>query len=171
MNHQILYDIIFDCLKQEDEELSPITSQGIFFAPELYVAFIIGKNIKRRELDVFDNRATWYRETDLKNGGPSDFAFNIEGQSTYVFELKMRQTIQAYNADINKLKNLNPNHQKIFIALVDAWEKDKEADPRITGLETYHPDLIRIAAFQSFPTKQDRYQGKIWCTLGVWILS
>lgn len=170
MNNKILYKTILDRLKQEDEELTSLTNCGIFYAPELYIAFIIGKEIKKNETAIFGQQTKWIRETDFGNGGPTDFAFETDNR-TYIFELKLRDTIDAYSADIDKLKKLNNAYTKHFLALVDSWETDQDKDGRIVALENRHKDLIRVSSFISFTTKQNRYKGQICCTVGLWKIT
>ncbi len=167
MNSEILYNKVYEVLKNEDKEFSILSGQGIFYSPELYVAIIIGKIIKANEFLIFNQNVEWIREKDFKNGGPTDFAFQL-GDKIVAFELKLRQTIHAYKADINKLKKLDSNFEKYFIALVDSFETDKENDPRITKLENHFPEIKRISKFKSFKTSQDRFKSQIMCTVCIW---
>ena len=168
MNEKLLYQKIYTCLKDEDQELTSLENNGIFYAPELYVAFIMGKEIKKNDKAIFGTSAKWIREIDLKNGGPTDIVFKTE-DLTYVFEIKLRDTYHAYNSDVIKLKKLDDRkYVKYFVALIDAWEKDRENDPRVTELEKLHPDLSRISKIESFKSNQDRYVGDICCALGIW---
>ena len=78
MDEKSLYDTIYKTLIEEDEEFTRLSDQGIFYAPELYIALLLGKEIKKNEKEIFKSNVTWIRETDLGNGGPTDFAFKIE---------------------------------------------------------------------------------------------
>ena len=170
MNKSILYNTILNRIEKEDSDLSSLTGKGIFYSPELYIAFIIGKEIKRNEMSIFGQKTEWIRETDLGNGGPTDFAFKTD-KRTYAFELKLRDTSHSYSSDIEKLKKLDDKYVKIFVALVDSWESKKELDDRIFFLENkYLNELNRINEFKSFPTLQDRYKGQVCCTLALWKL-
>ena len=175
MNDQLLYNIIVELLKSEDKELHPLTNFGIFYAPELYIAFIIGKEIKKNEITVLGRSMDWIREIDLKNGGPTDFAFiNKDKDSNgkeYAFELKLRDTYEAYCADIEKLKRLDGNYLKYFLALVDSSTKDQDKDPRIVKIEKTYPKLKRVAPFISFKTQDNWYVGDITCIVALWKLS
>ena len=169
MNGSIAYETIYRAIESEDRELTELSKQGIFYTPELYIAIVIGKALKKKENEIFGEITTWIRETDFKNGGPTDFAFQLENERVLAFELKLRQTIHDYQSDIDKLKKLDSKkYDKYFVALVDSWAKDRENDARIIGLEKNNPELNRIAAFKSFPTAQTRYSGNITCTLAVW---
>ena len=74
------------------------------------------------------------RETNFENGDPTDFAFKVNNL-TYAFELKLRDNLYAYKADVEKLNLLGSKFQKYFLALVDTWQTEKENDSRITNLE------------------------------------
>jgi len=168
MNNELLYLTIFATLENEDKELTKLTGQGIFFAPELHVAFILGKEIKKNDTEIFGhNNVEWLRETTFGDTGPSDFAFKADDK-IHVFELKLRDTDKAYFEDIEKLKKLDNSFEKYFLALVDSWEKDKDKDPRIISLEKKYPELTRVSKIKGFSTNQDRYKSKICCTVGLW---
>jgi hypothetical protein len=170
MDNSLLYNTILKRIQDEDSDLTSLTGKGSFYSPELYVAFIIGKEIKRNEFAIFGQETKWLRETDFKNGGPTDFAFETD-RGTYAFELKLRNTSQSYCSDIEKLKRLDNHYSKFFVALVDSWESEKELDNRILSIENkYDKELQRVNSFKSFPTMQDRYKGQICCTLGLWKL-
>ncbi|KAB7530795.1 hypothetical protein F8C76_04665 [Flagellimonas olearia] len=168
MNYSLLYNTIHKIIEKEDSDLASLTGKGIFYAPELYLAFIVGKEIKREEASIFGHSTEWIRETNFGNGGPTDFAFKA-GKRTYAFELKVRDNYHSYASDIEKLNQLDDNYDKFFVALVDSWESKKDLDERILSLENQFPgQLNRINDFRSFPTLQDRYKGKVCCTLAVW---
>ena len=167
MNEHLLYKIILENLQTEDQELTELTGNGIFYAPELYIAFKLGKNIKKAEKSIFNQEVTWMRETNFENGDPTDFAFKVNNL-TYAFELKLRDNLYAYKADVEKLNLLGSKFQKYFLALVDTWQTEKENDSRITNLENDFPELRRISEFVSFNTKQNRYKKQVCCTVGLW---
>jgi hypothetical protein len=168
MNEAILYQSISEVIQKEDREFTKLTGQGIFYCPELYVAVVMGKAIKSREKEIFGSKVEWIRERDFGNGGPTDFAFKT-ADTTYAFELKLRQTHHAYSQDIEKLKGLGPGYEKYFIALVDRWEKDTGRDNRIEMIEEQHSEIYRIHdPFTSFSTEQDWYKERIACVIGVW---
>ena len=170
MNNKVLYEIILNRLKQEDDELSSLINQGIFYAPELYIAFILGKEIKKNDVKIFGQQTEWIRETNFGNGGPTDFAFKTRNK-IYAFELKLRNTIYAYSTDIEKLQKLDHTYGKYFLALIDSWDTEKEKDRRIVDIETKYESLKRVSIFTSFATKQDWYKGQVCCTVGLWELD
>ncbi|MCM5661954.1 hypothetical protein [Galbibacter mesophilus] len=167
MDEQNLYNVIFQTLKKEDCELEELTNKGIFYSPELYIAFLLGKAIKQNEKIIFNKKSCWLRETDFNKIGPTDFAFKID-ETIYAFELKLRSTIHSYKKDIEKLKRLDENYKKYFLALVDVFDASEENDFRILTLEKDHPELERVADFKSFKTKQDRYKKSVSCIIGLW---
>ncbi len=170
MDEQNLYDIIFQTLAEEDAELKVLTGKGIFYSPELYIAFLLGKSIKKYEQVIFNRQSTWIRETDFNKNGPTDFAFKVDG-TMYLFELKLRSTIHSYKADIEKLNRLDKNYKKYFLALIDAFDTEKENDYRLASLEKDHPELKRIAKFKNFKTNQDRYKKDVCCIIGLWEIN
>ena len=167
MNAKLLYNTIYNYIFQENEELFKLTDFGIFNAPELYIAFNIGKEIKKSEIQLFGNKTDWIRETNFGGGGPSDFIFQSL-EKTYIFELKLRDTIHSYTADIEKLLRLDKKYEKYFMALVDAYERDNVNDGRIVELENRYDCIVRVSEFKSFYTKQERYKSDIHCVVGVW---
>jgi hypothetical protein len=170
MNTKILYNTISHRIEKEDLELTNLNGEGIFFAPELYIAFTIGKAIKSNEVSVFGERTEWHREIDFGNGGPTDFAFRTS-EKIYAFELKIRDTYHSYYSDIEKLNKLDNKYEKFFISIVDSWESKKEKDNRILYVENKYPNVSRIVRnFKSFPTQQKRYEGNVCCTLAIWKL-
>ena len=113
----------------------------------------------------------WLRETNLKNGGPSDLIFKNENGELYVFEFKIRSTIDSYNRDIEKLKKLliiegHTIKRRFLVSLVDVALDKIEKDLRIKTLNELNAINYN---FKSFETKQERYtRDKISCMLGVW---
>ncbi len=172
MDVEFAYHKIFDFLENEDATINLLNPKaGIFFAPELYVVFQVGRLLKTHELKVFGENVEWLRETDLKNGGPSDLIFKNKNGELYVFEFKMRGTIHSYNRDIEKLIKLliiegHKIKRRFLIALVDVALEKIEKDLRIKTLN----ELKAIGYnFQSFETRQERYtRDKISCMLGMW---
>ncbi len=167
MSDDILYETIFETIKREDEELANLTGKGIYYAPELYVAFMLGKEIKKNDIKIFGQSVEWLRETSFGDTGPSDFAFKTD-KITYVFELKLRDKDSAYINDVKKLKKLDNNYVKYFLALVDSKASQKDKDPRIVSLKKEYPELKQISKIESFSTMQDWYKGDICCTVGLW---
>tara|TARA_R110000868_G_scaffold114364_3_gene306567 strand:+ start:11047 stop:11220 length:174 start_codon:yes stop_codon:yes gene_type:complete len=55
MNENLLFDIVYEVLRNEEGKLALI-DEGIFFSPELYLAFVLGKEIKINELVIFGEK-------------------------------------------------------------------------------------------------------------------
>lgn len=173
MLQKLLFKSIKDAILKEEEDLKNI-DKGIFFAPELALAYLIGKSIFENRENIFNtspDKVLWKREVNLKNGGPSDIIFEVldnSGSVTYyVIEVKLRDTVHAYQRDINKLKALDGNHRKFFCALIDTF--DKENDPRIKTLEEENSESVsRVDDFMIFKTNQDWYVKDIYCVVGFW---
>jgi hypothetical protein len=171
MNTKKLYRTIFKTIKKESKILEKLVKQGIFFAPELYIAFLIGKSLKKNDEKIFGEKVTWIRETTIKNSnGPVDFLFQ-GNKKQYIFELKLRDTSHYYKKDIEKLIRLKEeNRQLFFLALVDAWDVTDKIDPRIIELNKLSPNLKPVQEFKSFPILQSRYSQDQKCTVALWEL-
>lgn len=172
MNTEFAYNKIFDLLENEDASINLLNSKtGIFFAPELYIVFQVGRLLKTHEFKVFEEEVEWLRETDLKNGGPSDLIFRNNNKELYVFEFKIRSTINSYNKDIQKLKELDKVEgflvkRRFLISLVDTFSDELENDLRVGNLTELK---VLKNNFKSFQTKQERYTSRsISCLLGMW---
>ena len=172
INQDLLYQHIYDVVKSEDEELKSIYEKGVFFAPELYLAFKIGKELKKEELSIFGQEVEWYRELAIEGHGPSDLVLEGKDGTKIVMEFKLRSTSHDYQDDINKLLGLGPKYSRYFIALVDSWTDVYGNDPRILELENVFPGkIIRINKFKSFSTDQDRYTRQVSCTVAIWAIK
>jgi hypothetical protein len=174
MNERLLYMIIFDLLEKENNYLECLIDRGIFFAPELYIGFILGKKIKEEEQFIFGRSVEWKREEKFGGIGPIDLAFKT-GKYTFVFEIKLRDTYHEYINDIKKLNSLknslNNSYKKYFLAFVDAYQSKQDKDERIIQIENNFNNLKRVTKFKSFDTKQVRYRKKICCVVGLWSLN
>jgi|688.fasta_scaffold211766_3 hypothetical protein len=132
-NKKELFETIQFAIQEIEYELRAL-DKGIFFAPELYIAFKIGLNIyKNRKSIFFGKNAKWLRETSFAKGTIADIAFEVDGTKC-VFELKIRSTGSSYESDIKKLQALKDINEKYFIALVDCF--DEGEDGRIPILDT-----------------------------------
>ena len=126
INEEALFDTIFKYINDLDTELESLNNEGIFFAPELYIAFGIGKEIMKKKEKIFvDTNISWDREVKLNNGGLTDFLFHkTTGENKEliaVIELKLRNEYAAYKSDIEKLLNLNAKKcKKYFCVLLTA---------------------------------------------------
>lgn len=172
INETKLFDTIHDYIKAIDSELMTINNTGIFFAPELFLAFGMGLEImKQKDLIFNEKNILWEREEDLKNGGPTDIIFRkIQGENkelVAVMELKLRNNYAAYKADIDKLLRLsNTKCKKYFCVLLDSFT-DKN-DERLNKLEDeYKGEIIRIKN-KSFKTNQNWYKREIYCVLNLY---
>lgn len=60
------YNKIFDLLENEDASINLLNPKtGIFFAPELYIVFQVGRLLKTHEFKVFEEEVEWLRETAI----------------------------------------------------------------------------------------------------------
>ncbi len=172
MNEEKLYKCIYDILENESSEIEKLTGEGIFYAPELYIAFLLGKKIKINEFEIFNEETNWVREINLGNGGPTDLCIFTQNKF-YAFEFKIRATIDSYSRDIEKLIKLKNYHDKViekyFIALVDSFDSEDIKDERILDLEKRYPELKRVATFKNFKAIQKVFSSNpTYCKVAVW---
>lgn len=164
----IKQDVLFETLKEAvlciDSELRQLNNTGIFFAPELYIAFCLGRDIYKNRDRIFGTSdVKWLRETNLGNGGPSDICFEVENRKV-VFELKLRDTSHAYNADVEKLKRLTEIEEKFFCVLLD---KIKDDDGRLLNLVSMSQSAINNVGQYNFPTWNNWYSSNVSCSLNL----
>lgn len=169
LNTEELFKTIVMTIEGIEADLKKANATGIYFSPELYVAFCIGKEISRNSQSIFGtNNATWLREVDLGNGGPSDIVFKTNDHLT-VLELKLRGTFDAYKADLEKLKRLKMPCDRIFCVGVDCFSATN--DDRITRIEQeYAAEIHKIGHF-SFPTWNNWYQRQVYFNLNLYRLN
>lgn len=180
MNEQLLPDIaeelnnlLFNSIKETvvniDKELKEINETGIFFAPELYISFCIGKEIMQNRLTIFNStNVKWERESNLGNGGPSDIIFKIDHNCTIVIELKIRDKINSYKRDIEKLKRCEYHGYKFFCVLADSFKPTK--DNRLIELENFYQRSILKIDHHAFST-WSIYKKQTFCCLNLYLIS
>ena len=101
-NKQELFNTIMSSIQEIENELHGV-DKGIFFAPELYIAFKMGFSIYQNRKNIFiGEKVEWLRETSFSKGSIADIAFEVDDKKC-VFELKVRSTGPSYESDINKL--------------------------------------------------------------------
>ena len=169
MNTLNLFNSIKNTVLKIEKELKQTNNTGIYFAPELYITFCIGKDIKQNQQSVFNTtNVEWSREINLGNGGPTDLIFKIGSKYT-VIELKIRDNIHSYKRDIEKLKRLNLNAEKFFCVLLDSFTPTN--DGRLNELEKEYPNTILRVGHHPFQTLDDRYRKQIFCNLNLYLIT
>lgn len=158
------YEITRRVIEREEDELSSI-NEGIYWMPELALAYAIGKEIKRLHPD-----AVWAREFSPPGyQGIADLFIN-----GILVEIKLRSTMDAYKRDIVKLKDLSLTYQgtsplevkhKVFLCLADAFEN--QVDGRFKEIEEM-ANASQVGKYFHFPTKQNWYSTKVYCKVGMW---
>jgi hypothetical protein len=172
IDQQRLFSLISTTILDLNTGLSKLNGTGVFFAPELYLAFSIGMEIMKQSHEVFKvPDVYWDRERDLKNGGPSDIVFeqktDTENKIISVIELKLRDTYDAYKADIVKLLRLNlPDCKRYFCVLLDSFTQ--ENDDRLRKLESEFPGNIKQIGQNSFKVNQNWYKKQVYCVLNLY---
>jgi len=161
-----LFEIIRTTVNGIESELKRSDNTGIYFSPELHVAFCIGRDVSKNRKQIFgENEVQWLRETNIGNGGPSDILFK-DGDRYIVIELKLRGTYDSYKADIEKLKRLDAKHQRFFCVLLDSFSEQN--DERLIKLENEYINQITRIGHASFPTWNNWYQRQIYCNLNLY---
>lgn len=164
-----LFNRIKKTIQNIDDELRRSNNTGVYFAPELYTAFCLGRDIFQNRAAIFDlPDLIWLRETTLNNGGPSDIVFKL-GNRHVVIELKLRDTGDAYGADINKLKLLSATDEKYFCVLLDSFTDQN--DERLLNLEQQNQGHLRKIGHYSFPTWNNWYKNQIYCNLNLYKIT
>ncbi|WP_100629739.1 hypothetical protein [Algoriphagus formosus] len=157
-----LFDTLLLVTHSLDEELQNLNETGIFFVPELYFVFEVGKALYKKRKEIFGLESIkWVREKDLGNGGPSDLVFETESDQV-VFEFKIANTYNSYLSDIKKLESLKkPNRRSYlyFVALIDSFRG--KSDPRVE--EVHKGSGYRPIYDVSFPSNYSGYQSEIDC--------
>lgn len=158
----------------EDDVLFNIAHQGIFFMPELAYAYACGKAVMTERKKIFGIRnVNWLRETDIGGGGPSDLVFDLSTNRVIV-EFKMRDKIQSYLADIEKLKRLVSNQNALmFCVLLDPFTKNLPDDGRVKEIVAKAGCKMTqlLEPFHCFPTKQNWYKEEVSCLVAVWAIG
>ncbi|WP_026966547.1 hypothetical protein [Algoriphagus terrigena] len=167
INPELLFQTIQGVARSIENELASINETGIFFVPELHLAFEVGKKIYIHRKEIFGtNELKWVREKNLGNGGPCDLIFENDSESV-VFEFKIADTWNSYEKDIKKLQSL-PNedshsYHKFFVAVVDQFREKQ--DGRIDYLKSFDQLHLRM---ESFEVGYSGYQGNINCVLALY---
>lgn len=166
-NLSVLFQTVKTTILTIDTELKTTNKTGVFFAPELYIAFCIGRDIYKDKVNIFGTyNIEWLREISLGNGGPSDISFKT-ATNNIVFELKLRNTGYAYRADIEKLKMLSVTDEKFICVLMDTIPGKYDGRADYLKLK-YENEIINIGHYR-FPTWNNRYSS-IDCHLNLYKL-
>ncbi|WP_298441860.1 hypothetical protein [uncultured Ferrimonas sp.] len=170
MQLEKLGQLIYDLAKQEERDLAPLAPEGIFYMPELAFAYQCGKAVMRDPAAIFGtDKVTWHRERDLGNGGPTDLLFELDDGRQLAIEFKLRSTSRAYQADVNKLAQIDDgNCTKLFCALVDVFSKDLPDDGRQRHIEAMSTPQVTVVFKHEFATRQQRYASAVSCVVALW---
>ena len=161
-----LFNSIKDTVFSIDKDLNQTNNTGIYFAPELYISFCIGKDILKRQEEIFNTtNVEWLREINLGNGGPTDIIFKVDNKYS-IIELKIRDNIHSYKSDVDKLKRLKLNANKFFCVLVDTFTDT--TDKRLINLENdYGNNIVKVGGV-SFQTWNNLYKKNVFCILNLY---
>jgi hypothetical protein len=161
---------IINVVDQEEATLR-LADKGIFFIPELALAYIVGKEIYfNRKSVLLDENYKWIREQKL-GPGIVDLMFD-NGNDKIVIEFKILNKEGEFERDIIKLKKMPDNCLKLFCALEDVFErgKDEVTNRRIFRIKKrYEESLIKIGKDYSFPTSlKVMYKQDVVCFVELW---
>lgn len=171
MNHsEIIGNIgqhIYEMAFQENQQLSKL-GKGIFFMPELALAYLIGKDIAEHQNDIFGSTSfNWQRE--IKGaGGLTDIILEYDNSKKVYIELKMSNTYHSYEKDIIKLSQIKEAKCiKLFCALIDVFKSVGPNDERIKNMDSL-VSIKKVLQSEPFDTKYDRYSQDMQCIVGIW---
>jgi len=173
-NGSVLYRLIVETAMREDVALRSL-GEGIFLMPELAFAYLVGREVATRAIEVFgDSKVRWHRELKIGPSGPCDLVFEgDEGDKGLAVEFKMRGTVDSYINDLNKLSEVDgQRYDRFFCALVDVWPDKRDDDPRLAIAKRVYPRGYAVATVweraEFFSTLQRRYQSQLCCFVGLW---
>lgn len=170
---QKIFSKISEVVQKENELLQSLNNKrGIFYVPELALAYLIGRKIFQEREHIFEseNDLKWVPEKSYHpNEGPTDLSFEVNQMPILHIEFKIRNTVDSYIKDIQKLQRLSTSAEKYFCAIIDTF--NKENDDRILKLESYFKHNISRIEFVTFPTNQEFYPTKqVHCVISMWKL-
>jgi len=161
---------ITDTVSRIDYELRTIDNKGIFFAPELHIAFECGKAITASGQNIWGQRPyKWRRETKFENYGLADLFFaSDKGDKGLVIEFKILQTIDTYISDIDKLKKLDGDKfEKFFCAILGFFKnQDNEHVDKLS--EKYGQEIELIQKTRPCETWPINYKERLFYRTAIW---
>ena len=160
----VLRDVAISVAEREDADLRVLGKGGVFDMPELAFAYAVGKEWARRLQALHPDRAVkWQREVGDSRGGITDLVMNVEGHRKAYVEFKMADRREAYLADIQKLRAVEGDIDRVLCLVVDSF--DGELDGRLAHIA---PHLEPVGPLSVFETKSPRYATPVHCVVGVW---
>ena len=164
-------DLIVDVARKEDRILRRI-GKGVLLMPELAFAYIVGKELASKARSIFGtDNVSWKPENMVTNeSGITDLVFEVKQGKNVAIEFKIGGHQDNYKKDIEKLKNIPDNYEKIFCALIDAWPNNIEKDTRVQAVESQEGvnRICRDNFFDYFTTIHEEYKGQLCCIVGIW---
>jgi hypothetical protein len=161
---------ISDTVFRIDEELRTIDNKGIFFAPELHIAFECGKTITSNGQKIWgQEKYKWKRETKFENYGLADLFFSTDnGDKGFIIEFKILQTIDAYIRDIEKLKRLDGEKYERFFCAILGFFDNKQNEHIDKLIEKYGDEIELLDKTTPRETWPINYKGKIFYSTVIW---
>lgn len=164
MNEEAFFLRVKDTVLAVDRELFWTCGKGVLFAPELFLAFTIGKDIAHTSQAIFGGPIEWLRETSYLKAGPTDCVFELAEHKVFL-EFKLKSRDEDYFGDIEKLARINPEHIRLFCVLANSFQE--ESDNRLANLESRYRGRIAQLGLHVFHT-WDSYKRKVFCHLALY---
>lgn len=166
MDENTLFENIKSTVLNIESDLLELTGYGIYFAPELYVGFCIGREILKSRNEIFGtHEIKWKREVKIENIGLSDLVYEHNRNIHTVIELKLRDTYSEYKKDIKKLMSMSDSFNRYFLVLLDSFTENN--DERLTKLESEFTNLKPVD-HHPFPTNDTWYGKQVYCNLNLY---
>jgi hypothetical protein len=164
-------DLIVDVARKEDLVLRRV-GKGVLLIPELAFTYAVGREIASNAEAIFGtDEVIWKPETKLsQESGRTDLVFDVKGNSGVAIEFKIGGHKDSYIKDIEKLRNIPGNYEKIFCALIDAWATNLQDDSRVQAVNEQKgiEPICRDKFFDFFASLHGGYSGQVCCIVGVW---
>lgn len=164
---------IADTVSRIDKELKTIDNKGIFFAPELHIAFECGKDITTNGQNIWGQQSyKWKREIKFESYGLADLFFTSDnGDKGIVIEFKVLQTIDAYINDIEKLKKLDGEKFERFFCAILGFFKNQEMEHinKLSG--KYGQEIALLLHTPSCETWPMSYKDKLFYSTTIWKIN
>lgn len=177
MNSTLLFNTIKEAVLEIETNQIEIHGKGVYFAPEQHIAFCIGQAIMKNRNVIFGEgvNVLWQREKKLGEkgqgkgyGAATDIIFIVDDKKIAI-ELKLRDTIDYYKADVEKLSKLPEDIEKYFCVLLDSYTENN--DIRLINLESEFSGNVNVVGYHSFPTWNNWGNSNLFCNLNLYSVT
>jgi hypothetical protein len=148
-----------------------VGAKGIFFAPELHLAFECGKSITAERQNIWgQEKFEWKREVKFDNYGLADLYFKGENKGI-VIEFKILQTIDTYIGDIEKLKKLDNEKYERFFCVILGFFENQETEHIDTLADKYGDEIELVFRGAKRETWPISYRKKLFYSTVIWKIN